>query len=155
MSAHLCAYGRLVRNPETRETKAGKPWATARLAVNMPVPYGAEDGTAEPTLWLDVKSFGEMAEVLARHAKGECLSVGGRLELRQYKARDGSDREAWTVIADSIVGPRTSRPRGGRRRTANRRDSSSSDAGAGAVADRFNTEAALKSREPFNDDLPF
>ena len=36
MTAHVAAWVRLVADPEQRTTKAGKPWATARLAVAMP-----------------------------------------------------------------------------------------------------------------------
>ena len=39
MTAHIAAYGRLVADPERRETRTGKPWGTARLAVTLPKPY--------------------------------------------------------------------------------------------------------------------
>lgn len=117
MSAHVAVWGRLIADPEQRTTKTGKPWATAHLAVAMPQPYGADEDADPPTLWLAVTTFGQTAETLARHAKGECLSVAGRLEMRPYTSRDGEPREGWTCIADRVIGPRSPRPRGGRKRS--------------------------------------
>lgn len=119
MSAQIAAWGRLVANPEARTTKAGKPWATARLAVTMPLPYGAAEGMGAPTLWLGVTVFGErLTETLARHVKGECVSVAGRLEMRPYTGGDGTQRDGWTVIAESVIGPRSPRPSGRKRQPA-------------------------------------
>ena len=117
MTAHVAAWGRLVADPEPRTTKQGKPWATARLAVTMPPPYGAGEDAETPTLWLSVAAFGQAGETLARHIKGECLS--GRLEMRPYTTRKGEKRDGWTVVADSVIGPRSPRPRGGGRRKPN------------------------------------
>ena len=81
MTAHITAYGRLAADPERRETRTGKTWGTARLAVTPPKPYGADDDTDPPTLWLDVTVLGKRgADNLARHRKGDRLSVAGRLE---------------------------------------------------------------------------
>ena len=115
MTAHIAAYGRLVADPERHETRTGKPWGTVRLAVTLPKPYGADDDGDPPTLWLGVTVFGErIAEELARHRKGDSLSVAGRLELRTWTGREGERREGWTCIADSLIGPRTGRPGGDR-----------------------------------------
>ena len=111
MSAYLSAWGRLVADPEQRTTKTGKPWATARLAVAMPQPYGAD--ADPPTLWLAITTFGQTAETLACHSKGESLPVAGCLEMRPYTSRNGEPREGWTCVADSVIGPRSPRPRGG------------------------------------------
>lgn len=148
MTAHIAAWGRLVADPEQRETRAGKPWATARLAVPMPLPYGADEGSEPPVLWLSVNAFGERAaETLARHVKGECLSVAGRLELRPYTARTGERREGWTCIADSVIGPRSPRPKAGRPKAA----------GNGAPAADPARAAGPDGPEPppFNDSIPF
>ena len=71
MTAHVAAWGRLVADPELRTTKAGKPWATARMAVAVPPPAGAADADEAQTLWLSVAAFGQAGETLARHIKGE------------------------------------------------------------------------------------
>ena len=113
VTALVSAWGRLVADPEQRMIKAGKAWARARMAIAMPQPYGADEDAEPPTLWLSITDFGQTAETLACHARCECLSVAGRLEMRPYKSRDGEPREGWTCIADSVIGPRSPRPRGG------------------------------------------
>lgn len=145
MTAHIAAWGRLAADPERREGRTGKPWATARLAVGMPVPHGADDDAEPPTLWLGVTVFGErLADSLARHAKGECLSVAGRLEMRPYTARDGSQREGWTVIADSVIGPRTPRPKGDGRPKPETRPAPAGSGGPTAPAPGLSDEIPFK-----------
>lgn len=144
MTAHISAYGRLVADPESRTTRAGKPWATARLAVSLPKPWGADEDADPPTLWLGITVFGERgAEDLARHRKGEMLSVAGRLELRTWSGREGERREGWTVIADSVIGPRTGRPCAGRAGGRNGRD------------ERPAPEARAAPPSMPDDDIPF
>ena len=84
----------------------------ARLAVAVECRDGAGE-TGEETLWLSVLAFGRVAEDLARHAKGEPVSVNGRVRLERYQSRDGEERETWQVLADSVVSSRSVRPRGG------------------------------------------
>jgi len=48
--------------------------------------------TGEETLWLSVLAFGRVAEDPARHAKGDPVSVSGRLNLNRYQSRDGEAR---------------------------------------------------------------
>ena len=145
MSAHIAAWGRLVADPEQRETRAGKPWATARLAVPMPLPHGADEGSEPPVLWLGVTVFGErLTETLGRHLKGECVSVAGRLEMRPYTARSGERREGWTCIADSVIGPRSPRPKGGQPKAA----------GNGATA-AGPARPDGPEPPPFDDEVPF
>ena len=129
MTAHISAYGRLAADPESGESRDGRPWAAARMIVTLPIPYGAGEDAERPTLLLGAIVFGERkADDLARHRKGDSLSVAGRLEMRPYTDRNGVPRDGWTVIADSVIGPRTGRPGGkraaapaGRRKAAPRR----------------------------------
>ena len=61
MTAHISAYGRLVADPERRETRTGKFWATGRMAVTLPKPPGDPEEAEPPTLWLSVTAFGGKA----------------------------------------------------------------------------------------------
>lgn len=106
------AYGRLGKDPQEIQTKTGKAMTTANLAVDM------SQRDAEATLWLRVVAFGRLAEQLAKHGKGDPLSVSGKLELNKWQAQDGAERESWQLIADSIISARTSRPSGGQRTQA-------------------------------------
>ena len=87
----------------------------ARLAVSVECRDGGGE-TGEETLWLSVLAFGRCAEDLARHAKGEPVSVSGRVRLDRYQSREGEDRETWQVLADAVVSSRSVRPWGGRRK---------------------------------------
>ena len=146
MSAFISAWGRLVADPEIREAKNGNSWGTARLAVNAS--SYKEDGE-QGTLWLNVVVFRKtLPELLARHKKGECLSVSGKLEKRPYTTRSGEEREGWTVVAESVIGPRSPRPNGGTR-NANSRN------GIPAGADRAHQEPLRPGGVPFDDGLPF
>ena len=147
MSAHIAACGRLVADPEPRETRAGKPWATARLAVSLPLPYGADEGDDPPTLWLGATVFGERgAGNPACHCKGDCLPVPGWLELRLWTDREGACRQGRTAIADRVIAPRTGRPGGG---GAGDRSSARNGRGDG-------TRRPAPSDGPMlNDDIPF
>ena len=108
--AQIAAHGRVGSDPVQRTSQAGNPWATATIAVDA----GEDDA---PPLWLGIVAFGKVAEVLAKHAKGDLLSVSGRLKVNRYRAKDGADREQLQVIADAIVSAKSVRPGGGRRRS--------------------------------------
>ena len=57
----------------------------ASLAVT--VPSLREDGEiVDTTQWVNITAFGKVADDLARHSKGEMLSVIGRAQLNRYQA---------------------------------------------------------------------
>ncbi|EAM3005877.1 single-stranded DNA-binding protein [Salmonella enterica] len=51
---------------------------------------------------------------LAKHTKGDLVSVAGIMQINQWTGQDGSTQSGYTVIADSVVSARTARP-GGKR----------------------------------------
>ena len=110
MSAQIAAYGRLVADPRAIETRTGKAMTAARLAASVECRDGTGE-TGEETLWLSVLAFGRVAEDLARHAKGDPVSVSGRVRLERYVTGDGEERETWQVLADSVVSSRSVQPR--------------------------------------------
>ena len=109
MAAQISAYGRLVADPETRTTGKGTNMAMARLAVSLPC-NTAEDG--QSTFWLGVIAFGKQADALARHVKGDLVSVAGNMQLNQWKGQDGGTLQGYQVLADSVISARTVRPGG-------------------------------------------
>lgn len=109
MTAQISAYGRLVADPNTRTTGKGTNMAMARLAVSLPC-NAAEDGQA--TFWLGVLAFGKQADALARHVKGDLVSVVGNMQLNQWTGQDGGTQQGYQVIADSVLSARTVRPGG-------------------------------------------
>ena len=87
----LSAYGRLGRDPKPITTRTGKAMAVASLAVTVSL---REDGeTVDATQWVNITAFGKVADDLARHSKGEMLSVIGRAQLNRYRPQDGATRD--------------------------------------------------------------
>ena len=116
-------YGRLGADPVERETRNGKTMVTASLAVNA----GRPDVGPE-TVWVSLAAFGRAAEALARHAKGELIAVMGPLHLNRYTARDGTERQGWSLTVDSLMSARAVRPGGGKRGAAQRPSAAASGA---------------------------
>ncbi|HIC1788870.1 TPA: single-stranded DNA-binding protein [Escherichia coli] len=106
MTAQIAAYGRLVDEPLKKQTSKGTAMTLARLVVSVPC-RTAEDGQAP--LWLSVSAFGKRAEELARHRKGELVSVAGEMQMTQWTDQNGEARQGWQVIADSVISARTVR----------------------------------------------
>ena len=85
-------------------------------------------------------AFSRTAEALARHVKGDLISCMGPLYRNRYTARDGQEREGWSLTVESIVSARTVRPGGGRKRAETAKAApAGTPAGNGA---------------PFNDPIP-
>ncbi len=128
-------YGRLGADPVERETRNGKAMVTASLAVSA----GRPDADQE-TQWFNLVAFGRAGEDLMRHQKGDLVACMGALTKNRYTARDGQERESWSLNVESIVSARTVRPGGGRKRAET---APAAPAGASADAGR-----------PFNDPIP-
>ena len=145
MTAIVAAYGRLGQDPKPIETRTGTAMTVASLAVDVADPRDRDDAGGGPPLWLKVLAFGALAESLARHARGDPLSVSGRLQVRRYDA-GGETREEWQIVADAIVSARAARPRGGRK----------AKAGGGNGEGRARRPApARQDPPPFDDGIPF
>lgn len=109
MTAQISAYERLVADPQTRTTNSGTSMTMARLAVALPC-NAAEAG--ESTFWLGVIAFGKQADALAKHQKGDLVSVAGNMQVNQWTGQDGGIQTGYQVIADSVISARTARPGG-------------------------------------------
>lgn len=127
MTAQISAYGRLVADPNTRITNKGTNMAMARLAVSLPC-NAAEDGQA--TFWLGILAFGKQADALARHVKGDMVSVAGNMQLNQWTGQDGATQQGYQVLAESIISAKTVRPGGGRKPTTDMDDNKQASAPA-------------------------
>src|SRR3712207_5050287 len=87
---------RLARDPdELRFTGTGTPFLALSGAV---VDDKKDDGQ---TTWLRVTAWAAVAEQLAQRElrKGDQLYVEGRLEQREYTARDGTPRQGLSLSA--------------------------------------------------------
>ncbi|EBX1372017.1 single-stranded DNA-binding protein [Salmonella enterica] len=109
MTAQISAYGRLVADVQSRTTDNGNTMAFTRMAVTLPC-QKAENG--EATFWLAVTAFGRQAQALAKHQKGDLVSVAGNMQVNQWTGNDGGTQTGYQVIADSVISARTARPSG-------------------------------------------
>lgn len=140
MTAQIAAYGRLVDDPQVKQTSKGTPMTLARMAVSLPCSQ-AQDGQA--TLWLSVIAFGKQADFLAKHQKGDVASVSGTMQVSQWTGQNGETRQGWQVIADSVISARTARP-GGKKGQQ------------GQATDALNRAKQQSGNDdPYGDNIPF
>nr|WP_027626070.1 single-stranded DNA-binding protein [Clostridium lundense] len=92
--------GRLTKDPELRFTPGtGTAVATFTLAVDRRF---SKDGTKEAD-FIPVVVWGKQAESTANYmSKGKLMGVGGRIQTRNYEAKDGTRRYVTEVVAEEV-----------------------------------------------------
>ncbi len=92
--------GRLTRDPEVRVTPSEKNVCTFTLAVDRQ--FANQSGEREAD-FIKIVVWGKAAELCGNSlAKGQRLLVEGRLQIRNYVAKDGNKRYVTEVIANSV-----------------------------------------------------
>lgn len=145
MTAQISAYGRLVVDVQSRTTSNGNTMSFTRMAVPLPC-QKAENG--EATFWLAVTAFGKQADALAKHQKGDMMSVSGNMQITQWTDGHGNAQTGYQVIADSVVSARTVRP-GGRKGAAGQ------PTDALRRAHEQSAQGNSRHAPDFSDDAPF
>lgn len=93
--------GRLAKNPELRYTQSGEPMAVCRFTVAVNRPF-AKDGDIKAD-FINCVAFGKKGEVVNQYFhKGSRIGVEGRLQVSQYKDKDGNNRYSTDVIVNEI-----------------------------------------------------
>ena len=93
--------GRLVAQPEAKESENGKKYLNFTIAV--PRSYKNADGEYE-TDFLDVVTFGQIADTTAEYCKkGDMIGVKGRVETSVYENETGEKKKTTQIIADRIT----------------------------------------------------
>ena len=96
----IVILGRLTKDPEVRYTPSQKVVASLTLAVDRP--FTGADGKREAD-FIPVVIWGKTAELVGNScAKGHRLLVEGRLQIRNFDAKDGTKHWVTEVIANSI-----------------------------------------------------
>ena len=138
--------GNLTKDPELRHTGGGTPVCSLRIAVNT----RRKDETgqwADKPNYFSISVFGNQAESCAQYlSKGRPVAIDGRLDWREWEAKDGGGkRESVEIVADSVqfLG---SRDGGG-------------DFGGGGGGNQFVPSGAATESADFpaaaDDDIPF
>ncbi len=95
--------GNLTRDPELRSTSSGTSVCDMRVAVNSRRKDGSGNWVDKPN-YFDVTVFGAQGENCSTYlSKGRPVAVEGRLDWREWEAKDGSGkRQAVSIIANSV-----------------------------------------------------
>ena len=92
--------GRLTRDPELRRTQNGTAVTSFSLAVDRD--FKSQSGEKE-TDFIDVVAWRSTAEFVAKYfTKGRMAVVEGRLQIRDWKDREGNNRRSAEVVADNV-----------------------------------------------------
>lgn len=94
--------GRLTRDPEIRTTPTGQSVATLGMATNNF--WTDKSGQKqEKTEFHTVILWGRQAEIAGQYlTKGQECFVEGRLQTREYTAKDGSQRRVTEVVGENM-----------------------------------------------------
>jgi single-strand DNA-binding protein len=97
---HIVLVGRLVADPELRQTQTGIPVTSFRIAVDRP---RGRDGGEKQTDFFGVSVWRQRAERAAEFLqKGRLVLIAGRLQIREYTDKDNNRRTAVEVQADDF-----------------------------------------------------
>ena len=93
--------GNLTRDPELRHLGSGTAVCELRVAVNSRRKEGTE--WVDKPNYFDVTVWGAQGENCANYlAKGRPVAIEGRLDWREWEAKDGGKRQAVQIVANSV-----------------------------------------------------
>lgn len=96
----IAIMGRLVRDPEMRQTATGKNVASFRVAVDR----GSKDANGQNQAdFFDVVAWNKTAEFVCKYfQKGSLIGIDGRLQSRNYQDKAGNNRTAIEILANNV-----------------------------------------------------
>jgi single-strand DNA-binding protein len=98
--------GYVSKTPEVRRLPSGTPVANVRVGESVRYADGGE--TRELTNWHSLSFYGKLADVAQTLKKGDNIFVDGRIEQRQFVARDHSKpRTAYEIVVSQchVIAP--------------------------------------------------
>jgi single-strand DNA-binding protein len=95
--------GNLTQDPELRSTPHGTAVCDLRIASHTRRKDASTGEWMDKPNYFDVVAWGPQGETAARYlTKGRGVAIDGRLEWREYDARDGTKRQAIEIVADTV-----------------------------------------------------
>lgn len=96
----VALMGRLVADPQLRQTTTGKNVASFRIAVDR----GRKDANGQNQAdFFDIVAWDKSAEFVCRYfQKGSLIAVEGRLQSRNYQDKSGNNRNAVEVVVNNV-----------------------------------------------------
>jgi single-strand DNA-binding protein len=94
--------GNLTRDPELRSLPSGTSVCSLRVAVNTRRKDQSGEWVDKPN-YFSVTVWGAQGDNCARYlSKGRPVAIDGRLEWREWEAKEGGKRESIEIVADSV-----------------------------------------------------
>ena len=96
--------GNLTHDPDLRNLPSGMAVCKLRIAVNTRRKDNATGEWVDKPNYFDVTVWGAQGENCANYlSKGRPVAIDGRLEWREWEAKDGSGkRQSVEIVADSV-----------------------------------------------------
>ena len=104
--------GRLVADPQLRQTPQGTSVASFRIAVDRNFARQGEQRQAD---FIDIVAWRQQAEFVSKYfQKGSPIVVEGSLQTRQYQDKNGNNRTAIEIVATNVnfAGPKSANANG-------------------------------------------
>lgn len=106
----VAIMGRLVADPQLRQTTSGRSVASFSIACDR----GRRDANGQSvTDFFDVVAWERTADFVCKYfQKGSLIAVDGRLQSRRYQDKNGNNRTAIEIVASNVnfAGPKSSNP---------------------------------------------
>lgn len=138
--------GRLTRDPDMRTTQSGQTVVTLSMATNNF--WTDKSGTKqEKTEFHNVVLWGRLAEIAGQYlTKGQECFIEGRLQTREYTAKDGTQRKVTEIVGENMqLGNRAQGSSSGSSRTGG---TVAATAGGGAYA------GTSQQAKPAEEEIP-
>ena len=96
----VALMGRLVADPQLRQTTTGKNVASFRVAVDR----GRKDANGQNLAdFFDIVAWDKSAEFVCRYfQKGSFIALESRLQSRNYQDKSGNNRNAVEVVVNNV-----------------------------------------------------
>lgn len=87
MINHLILQGRMVADPELKDTNSGVK------VINFRIAWSEKFKDRENKLFIECKAFSGLAEHICKYfVKGQEIAVEGKLNTEEWKSQDGQNR---------------------------------------------------------------
>ena len=97
----IILMGRLTRDPELRRTESGTAVCSFSIAVDRD--FKSQSTGERGADFINIVAWRQTAEFVSRYfTKGRMAVVEGRLQIRDWKDKDGNNRRSAEVVADNV-----------------------------------------------------
>lgn len=97
MMNHLSLQGRMVADPELKDTNSGAK------VVNFRIAWSEKFKDRENKLFLECKAFSALAEHITKYfVKGQEIVVEGKLNTEEWKSQNGENRSKIVLMVTGV-----------------------------------------------------